>query len=140
MSDLVAHQSSLTVTTATNHSKYCAGAKAGRKAKWLEKIFLFLGQGSSVQPIDLFSDSKGAIAMAYNPVQRSASKHIDLADHYLRELQELGTVTISWICTEDMTADVLTKALPPKTRNYANSDHRMNFQTIISTVITLNSA
>jgi hypothetical protein len=30
------------ITLATNHSEYCAAAKAGREAKWLEKLFVFL--------------------------------------------------------------------------------------------------
>jgi hypothetical protein len=72
-----------------------------------------VGMSKLVRPIDLFSDSKGCIAMTYNPVQRSASKHIDLADHYAREQQELGVITITYVSTKDMTADVLTKALQP---------------------------
>ena len=99
------------LTTSTNHSEYCAAAKAAREAKWIEKIFIFLGFACFVKPIDLFSDSKGSIAMTYNPVQRSASKHVDLADHYAREMQELGVITISYVSTLDMIAGLLTKAL-----------------------------
>jgi hypothetical protein len=102
------------VTTSTNHSEYCAAAKAAREAKWLEKIFTAIGFDNYVQPVDLFSDSQGAIAMNYNPVNRSASKHVDLADHYAREQVERGTITISYVPTEDMIADALTKALPRK--------------------------
>ena len=51
--------------------------------------------------------------MTYNPVQRSASKHVDLADHYAREQQEHGVITITYVSTKDMIADVLTKALQP---------------------------
>ena len=40
--------------------------------------------------------------MTYNPVQRSASKHIDLADHYAREQQELGVITISYVSTKGL--------------------------------------
>ena len=50
--------------------------------------------------------------MTYNPVQRAASKHVDLADHYAREQQERRTITISHVGTKDMLADILTKALP----------------------------
>jgi hypothetical protein len=99
------------VTTSTNHSEYCAAAKAGREAKWLETLFSSLGLETFVHPIDLFSDSKGSIAMTYNPVQRAASKHVDLADHYARELQELGIITITYVNTKEMIADLLTKAL-----------------------------
>jgi len=100
------------VTTSTNHSEYCAAAKAAREAKWWETTLTAIGFGRFVGPIDLFSDSKGAIAMTYNPVQRAASKHVDLADHYAREQQERGTITISHVGTKDMLADILTKALP----------------------------
>ena len=64
-----------------------------------------------MSPIDLFSDSQGAIAMKYNPVQRSASKHVELADHYAREQVERKLITISYIPTTEMIADALTKAL-----------------------------
>ena len=100
------------ITTSTNHSEYCAAAKAAKEAKWFDKMLNELGFASACRPIDLFSDSKGAIALAYNPVQRSASKHIDLADHYAREQQEQGIITISYVGTEDMIADLLTKPLP----------------------------
>ena len=73
------------VTTSTNHSEYCAAAKAAREAVWLQNIALALGLPKLVRPINLYSDSKGAIGMVYNPVLRSASKHVDLADHYARE-------------------------------------------------------
>jgi hypothetical protein len=99
------------LTTSTNHSEYCAAAKAAREAKWWDKIATEAGFGRFVRPIDLFSDSKGAIAMTYNPVQRAASKHVDLADHYAREQQEHGTITISYVSTKDMIADTLTKPL-----------------------------
>ena len=55
--------------------------------------------------------------MTYNPVKREASKHIDLADHYAREQVERGTITISYIETKKMIADLLTKALPRATFN-----------------------
>ena len=50
--------------------------------------------------------------MMHNPVQRSASKHVDLADHYARECQERGITTVSYMSTKEMTADNLTKSLP----------------------------
>ena len=99
------------ITTATNHSEYCAGAKAAKEAKYWEKVLTEIGFERYVKPIDLFSDNKGCIAMAYNPVLRSASKHVDLADHYVREQQERGTITISYVSTKEMTADIFTKPL-----------------------------
>jgi hypothetical protein len=99
------------ITTSTNHSEYCAAAKAAREAKYLEKVASEVGFESIVHPIDLFSDSTGAIGWVYNPVDRNGSKHVDLADHYAREQQQRGTITISYIKTQLMIADLLTKAL-----------------------------
>ena len=62
------------------------------------------------RPIDLSSNSTGCIAMTCNPrpVQRSASKHVDPADHYARaEQQERGTITISFVGTKDLITDAL---------------------------------
>jgi len=100
------------VTTATNHSEYSAGANAAKEAKFLENVACSLGMDSDVKPIALFSDSQGAIAMSYNPVQRAASKHVDLADHYVREQVAFGTISITYVRTDHMLADVFTKALP----------------------------
>ena len=75
------------ITTSTNHSEYCSAAKCAREAKSLRTTFASIGFERTM-PIVLFSDSQGAIAMNYNPVKRSASKHVDLADHYAREQVE----------------------------------------------------
>ena len=50
--------------------------------------------------------------MCYNPVNRAASKHVDIADHYVREQVERGRISITYVPTNEMIADVLTKALP----------------------------
>jgi hypothetical protein len=100
-----------TVTTSTNHSEYSTAAKAAREARWLNNLLEELSFTDLIKPIDLYSDSKGAIAMTYNPVHRSATKHIALADHYVREQQEEGIIAVSYLDTESMIADVFTKPL-----------------------------
>ena len=99
------------VTLSTNNSEYCASAKAAREATWLKKIFQFLDLPAAKVPIDLFSDSAGAIAMNQNPVHHEANKHCDLADHYAREQVARKVITISYMPTKEMLADVLTKPL-----------------------------
>ena len=97
------------VTTSTNHSEYVCSAIAAREAKSLWKLFNGLGFGSAVAPVDLFSDSLGNIAMNYNPENRAACKHADLADHYAREQVAQGIITIAHVPAKDMLADALTK-------------------------------
>jgi len=99
------------VTTSSNHSEYVCSAKAAREATWLDKIFTALRLPEAVHPIDLFSDSTGAISMNYNPVHHEANKHVALADHYAREQVEQGIITVTHVSTQNMLADALTKAL-----------------------------
>jgi hypothetical protein len=63
--------------------------------------------------VDLFSDSMGVVAVAANPVLTAATKHLEIADFYVRELVQRGIVTVSYIRTVFMLADVLTKPLGP---------------------------
>ena len=65
-----------------------------------------------VDPMTLFMDSKSAMALAKNPTHHKRSKHIDIKYHWLREhTYENGTVELEHCITEDMVADVMTKAL-----------------------------
>ena len=73
-----------------------------------------------ISPIDLFSDSQGGIAQAYNPTNRTATKHVDVADHYMREQVERKRITVSYVKTTEMDADIFTKPL----RHGAFTKHR----------------
>ena len=65
-----------------------------------------------VDPITLLMDAKSAIALAKNPMHHKRSKHIDVKYHWLREhTYESGTVNLEHCSTEDMVADMMTKAL-----------------------------
>ena len=57
------------------------------------------------------SDSQGTIALGKNPEHHNwhkRTKHIDIQHDYVREQVAAGTVTLSYIGTENMVADVLT--------------------------------
>jgi transposase InsO family protein len=97
------------VTTSTNHSEYVAGAACARECAFEENLARELR--TSVAPIALFSDSQGCIAQSYNPSNRAATKHVDVADHYIREQVERKHVTVSYVDTKNMDADIFTKPL-----------------------------
>ena len=90
---------------------------AAREAKYLWGISAVIASVSRVdmfarQSVSLFSDSMGVVAVLANPVL-SATKHIDIADFFVRELVERQIVTVSYVRTTYMLADVLTKPLGP---------------------------
>jgi len=62
----------------------------------------------------LFSDNEGAIATANQPIYTisNRSKHIDIRFHIIREAAANGLIRLEYVRTADMTADILTKALP----------------------------
>ncbi len=71
-----------------------------------------------VGPMILHIDSQSAMALARNPTHHKRNKHIDIKYHWLREhTYESGTVDLAHCRTEDMVADVMTKALDAKLHN-----------------------
>ena len=61
--------------------------------------------------INIYSDSQGGIALTKNPEYHSRTKHIDIQHHFVRDQVMLGNVKFHYVNTQDMVADVLTKAL-----------------------------
>ena len=79
---------------------------------WLKRVLSEMGI-HLVDPITLNMDAKSAIALAKKPIHHKRSKHIDIKYHWLREhTYEGGTIHLEHYVTEDMVADVMTKALP----------------------------
>ncbi|GJX96168.1 retrovirus-related pol polyprotein from transposon TNT 1-94 [Tanacetum coccineum] len=60
----------------------------------------------------LVSWSSKNIAISYNPVQHSRTKHIDVRYHFIKEQVEKGIVELFFVGTEYQLADLFTKALP----------------------------
>nr|GFA38138.1 hypothetical protein [Tanacetum cinerariifolium] len=68
--------------------------------------------GFDFNRIPLYCDNRSAIALCYNNVQHSRSKHIDIHHHFIREQVERGVVKLYFVSTDYQLADIFTKALP----------------------------
>jgi methyl coenzyme M reductase subunit D len=66
----------------------------------------------SEKPIVIYEDNSGCMALTKNPANHSRTKHIHVKYHYLRQQVEIGEIQLVQCKTNDMTADILTKALP----------------------------
>ena len=100
-----------TVALSSVEAEYMAATHAAREAVWWRTFLTELGQSPSTA-ITVHSDSQGAIALAKNPEHHKRTKHIDIQHHFVREQVTAGAVVMPHIGTEEMAADVLTKALP----------------------------
>ena len=67
--------------------------------------------GITVQTIKLKCDNQGAQKLARNPTYHNRTKHIDIRFHFIREAIEKKEVDLEYIFTEEMPADIMTKAL-----------------------------
>nr|GEU88686.1 copia protein [Tanacetum cinerariifolium] len=59
-----------------------------------------------------------SIAISYNPVKHSRTKHIAVRYHFIKEHVEKGTIELYFVKTDYQLADLFTKALPVDRFNY----------------------
>ena len=99
-----------TVALSTAEAEYMSMAHAAQTAIWLRRLLNDLGfvQRSATK---IHEDNQGCIAMAKNPVNHERTKHIDIKYHFVRELVTSDVIEISYLETEEMEADILTKAM-----------------------------
>nr|GEV89136.1 hypothetical protein [Tanacetum cinerariifolium] len=74
--------------------------------------------GFHFDKIPMYCDSKAAIAISYNPVQHSRTKHIDVRYHFIKEKVEKGIIELFFVETEYQLADLFTKALSKDSFKY----------------------
>ncbi|GKB47420.1 retrovirus-related pol polyprotein from transposon TNT 1-94 [Tanacetum coccineum] len=67
--------------------------------------------GLGFNKIPMYYDNKSAIALCWNNVQHSRSKHIDIRFYFIKEQVENGVVELYFVNTEYQLADIFTKAL-----------------------------
>ena len=96
-----------TVAASTTEAEYIAAAQATREALWLKQLLLDL----DLKPgrLQIRADNQSALKLLRNPVSSNRSKHIDVAYHFARERLARGDIDFSFVGTEAMLADMLTK-------------------------------
>ena len=99
-----------TVALSTCEAEYMSLSSAIQEAKFLLQLLKdFLVESSN--PVSLFCDNQGAIALAKNPVQHQRSKHIDIRYHFIRHEIKKGLINVMYVTSNDNVADMFTKAL-----------------------------
>lgn len=91
-------------------AEYIAAATAAREALWLRKLMRDLGEPLGRDPMVLWCDNQGAIALGDHPTNHGSTKHIDVRYHFLRDRVALGQIVVDYVKTRENVADALTKA------------------------------
>lgn len=88
-----------------------AAAAAVKEALWLRKLMSALQQDPVT--VTIKADNQSAIKLLKNPVFSMRSKHIDVIYHFARERVARKEVSFTYIQTDAMAADALTKPVSP---------------------------
>lgn len=103
------------IALSTGESEYISAAEAAKIGQWLRGLLreidrpTYLGKHLEVP---IFSDNTTCIALTKDPIAHARTKHIEVRYHYIRQLVAYGKTTLTYLPTEDMLADILTKPLP----------------------------
>ena len=96
------------VATSTTEAEYMALGKATSEALWLKRFLEELGY--KLPAVKIYGDNQSSIALAKNPQFHPRTKHIDVRFHFIRERIEKGEIILKYLRTDEMLADLLTKA------------------------------
>src|SRR6266702_4985986 len=99
------------VTLSTAEAEYVAAMHAAKEAIWLRKLLGELFPNLLV-PTSLYCDNQATLKLATDNNYHARTKHIDLRFHFIRQTIASGALKLLYCPTEDMVADILTKALP----------------------------
>lgn len=98
------------VALSTMEAEYISLGRLCQEAVWLIRAMDEFGV-SNIE-FKMYSDNKAAVQVAkYPSSQHSRSKHIDVKYHFIREILDQEGVSLEWIPSDSMVADIFTKPL-----------------------------
>lgn len=89
---------------------YIALPFAVREVLWLEKIEL--GSKMAGTSINVGCDNQGALSIVSDDIGNERSHHIDAKYHFICDNFHKGTITLDYVPTSEMVADIMTENLP----------------------------
>ncbi|CAH1441502.1 unnamed protein product [Lactuca virosa] len=101
-----------TVADSTCESEYIAASEASKEAIWLKNFIGDLGVLPAIkEPMEIFCNNEGAVALTKEPRDHGRSIHIDRKYHVIRHRVEQGLLVVKRVLSEENPADPLTKGL-----------------------------
>ena len=105
-----ATQKQRTITLSSTEAEYMALTETSKHAQWTVSLLQQLSFDLNL-PINMFTDSEGAQAIATNNVYHKRTKHIDIKYHYIREKIMDGTICVNEVGSKSNLANVFTKPI-----------------------------
>jgi hypothetical protein len=99
-----------TVAASTCEAEFIAAAAAVKEALWIKNLLSDM-QGKT-ESIEIKVDNQGALKLLHHPHAHQRTKHIDIAHRFVQDRVERGELVCSYVSTNEMAADCLTKAVP----------------------------
>jgi hypothetical protein len=98
------------VALSTTEAEHIAAVEAGKEIIWMRQLMGELGYDIS-GPSLLRMDNQSAIAVNKNPEHHGRMKHLSLRLFWLRDAVQDGLISLTFVATQDMAADIFTKPL-----------------------------
>ena len=96
------------VALSSTEAEYVSLAAAAQETIYIRNILNELGYGQHTTTI-IHQDNQGAICLTKHQGNHKRTKHIDVKHHFVRDLFTEHIIEPTYISTEDMEADILTK-------------------------------
>lgn len=116
-----------TVALSTTEAEYMSLSAAVQESLWLRSLHCEFNFIQQIQSMEIRSDNVSALELAKSTAYSARTKHIDIRHHFVRQHVQEKSVILVHVPTEEMLADVLTKALPSKKHSYCSSGLGMLF-------------
>lgn len=93
-------------------SEYTGQTQAAHENIWLHSLISEISPKPIAHLTPLNLDNQGVITLSKSGSYHTHTKHIDIRYHFIRKAAATGQLILKYCPTEDMVADIFTKALP----------------------------
>lgn len=106
------------VALSSTEAEYIGLSQASKEAIYLRSLLNSITNNTCAKPVVIYNDNQSAHHIARNKMNHNRTKHIDIRFHFIREAILNESVEVTYVSSQDMLADMLTKSLPgPKFKN-----------------------
>jgi len=100
-----------TVAISSCEAEYMALAATTQETLFLTQLLYDIDRDCQYEPLTIFDDNQGAVALVENPVHHQPAKHIDIKYHFVCTEFSQGKINVVYLPSEDMVADIFTKSV-----------------------------